>query len=211
METFLFARGQYAISDITTFDVPSPKTMRQDRRRSIGADHIESALAQHFEQLKLDTFPWKHAKDEKIQRTQPQARIERTQSLERPQEMQPSDAFRNTQPWETVETQTQARIKPRRTEPADIWDLFKDDADYSVSLVGSPPPPSILSTRRGGSSQSTTSYPPSEKTLEFSDFDESSKTTNSHRLEHARASTKADKELLDRLLQLETQRLPQLD
>lgn len=198
-----------------------------------------SDLAIHLQRPKLDTFPRRYAEEgERIQRTRrrtqplldihattlarearPQnSQADKTTPIERPHRIR--DTFdrrlpqdRPEEPWHMSQSHRQIQQRPRTREPADIWEMFQEKTKLEP-LGNLPRPPSAmraiqLKSDAMSSRQSATSFPKSEKTLEFSDFDESSKTpTSEERLEIIRAATKADKELLDRLLHQDSQRPP---
>lgn len=209
-------RGPLVLSPIDTFQedqIPPVRSSRgtrdSDQRRTAArtqSDHNNNVYAPRLREDKLDTFLRQYANEEdRIQRV-----VLRDRNL-------PGDRFnrvdRLQQRLERPQTRDRIekaiQLERRRNEPNDLWDILRGDVNYDVSLGDSPPPPSIMKPRQSSSSESGTSYRQSEETLDFSDFDESSKTIGSQqRRESVRASTKADKELLDKLLNQDAQRPP---
>lgn len=200
-------RGPLVLSPIGT------RTSERHHGVDRGGDRSTSSLGQHLQYT---------TEEDRIQRTQPRQRHERAKPKRKPHRALAQDRIEKAQARDRKRIEKAAtrarekdneRVRRRQTQPRprkkkaeDIWDLIQADTDYAVPVGGLPPPPSILSTRHTSSSQGS---PRGEKTLDLSDFDESSKTTrSSQRQEYIREATKADKALLDRLLKKETQPPP---
>jgi len=211
------------------------ETAGEDRRRNVDTETDRKSSALAMQEKLDDAFRLRYTEEEdRIQRSRPRHRSGRKQPHDRLEKKQPQDRTERHRPQkprprdrlETSETakdglegpkmqerlhkaQPQIQQKPHKDKPTDIWDLFKKDDDYDVSFGAPPPPPTMMSIIQTNSSQSAASFPQSEKTLELSDFEESSKTpTSQQRLQLIKAATKADKALLDRLLNQDTQRPP---